>query len=639
MKALRQVMWATVLGGAFHASAVEWHVSPTGSSQPDGSAARPFATLREAVAAMRKVRVGETRRIVVHGGDYFEAGCVLGPDDSGLTVQAAEEERPMLHGGRRITEWRTGENGWLSANLPPLSEGVDGVPGDLLLPDWEVRLLLVNGESRPRARFPAEDRLEHETHFDVPWMSSTGGGWKRKPTEAELTTLKYREGDLPDGLETRNAEVTVYHMWDESVVGLQSIDPASHTLRFSNPSGHPPGAFGVREYVIWNLREGLTRPGQWYHDRVKGEIVYWPLPGEDPSNLRIVVPTHTTILRLQGDRRRPVRNVTIRGLSFAATTVPLVAGGFAAARFDGAVSLRNAEDCRIENVTVLGVAGQGINSGGGLRNVEVVDSEVGDCGAGGLYVGGTRVTLRNNHVHDIGRSFPSAIGIFRGGRDSLVSNNEVHECTYSAINYGGTGNVIASNLLYHCMTELHDGAAIYMFAATNCVLRGNVARDVPDTGGYGSSAYYLDERSYGSVVEGNLSVRVARPLHMHMATNNIVRNNVFIVDGNARLTFPRCEQFTLEGNVLYATGDIRIENVGAITTWKDNVFHSGTGKFTQVYQENYQNRRTEKGPPPGTVTDDPQFVDWQDGDFGYREGSRALKLGLRPIDSRGAGRK
>jgi hypothetical protein len=188
------------------------------------------------------------------------------------------------------------------------------------------------------------------------------------------------------------------------------------------------------------------------------------------------------------------------------------------------------------------------------------------------------------------------------------------------------------------MTELHDGAAIYMFAATNCVLRGNVARDVPDTGGYGSSAYYLDERSYNSVVEGNLSLRVARPLHMHMATNNIVRNNVFIVEGDARLTFPRCEQFTLEGNVLHATGAIRIENVGAITSWKENIFHSGTGKFTQVHQENYQNRRTENTPPPGTVTEDPRFMDWQNDDFRYREDSPATKLGLTPIDTSGVGR-
>jgi hypothetical protein len=72
--------------------------------------------------------------------------------------------------------------------------------------------------------------------------------------------------------------------------------------------------------------------------------------------------------------------------------------------------------------------------------------------------------------------------------------------------------VIEHNLIYDCMKVLHDGAAIYMFAATNCVLRGNVARDVPDTGGYGSSAYYLDERSTGCVVERNLS-HARRPAH------------------------------------------------------------------------------------------------------------------------------
>lgn len=625
-----------VLAGALMVTmgAAELHVAPGALGLADGTLAHPFPDVQQAVKALRSTPRDGVRRIVVHGGNYDDVSISLTTADSGLVIEAASGERPVLRGGKPIRNWEPIGQGQFAAELPrfPSDQGSD-------LRNWEVRLLLVNGASRPRARFPAMGRLSHESRFDVPWMSTTGGGWQRQPTETELTTLRYSPGDLPSTFDYRLAEVTVYHMWDESVVGLAAHDPEAGRLRFSNPAGHPPGAFGVREFVVWNTPEGMTRPGQWYHDRVGNRLVYWPLPGEDPNQVEIVAPTRTTILRIEGSRDEPAKSITVRGLTLAATTVPLVAGGFAAARFDGAVSLRQVDACRIEGLTVQGVAGHGMNSRGGVRDVTVEACEVTDCGAGGIYVGGDRVTIQNNHVHGVGRSYPSAIGIFRGGRDSLVAHNEVHDCTYSAINYGGTGNVIASNLLYQCMTELHDGAAIYMFAATNCVLRGNVTRDVPDTGGYGSSAYYLDERSYNSVVEGNLSVRVARPLHMHMATNNVVRNNVFIVEGDARLTFPRCEQFTLEGNVLYATGDIRLENVGAITTWQDNVFYSGTGQFTQVYQENYRTRQTEPTPPPGTLTEDPRFMDWQGGDFRYREGSPARRLGLRPIDPQAAGRR
>ena len=67
------------------------------------------------------------------------------------------------------------------------------------------------------------------------------------------------------------------------------------------------------------------------------------------------------------------------------------------------------------------------------------------------------------------------------------------------------------------MKTLYDGAAIYMFGAKDCVMRGNFVRDIIDTDGYGASAYYLDENSEGCVVENNLSLRVARPSHNHLA--------------------------------------------------------------------------------------------------------------------------
>jgi len=331
--------------------------------------------------------------------------------------------------------------------------------------------------------------------------------------------------------------------------------------------------------------------------------------------------------------------VTVRGLAFRATTVPLIAGGFAASRFPAAIALENARDCQLRDLTVRAVAGHGIAGSRGLINTRVEGCEITQCGAGGLYVGGTGAQLRNNHVHGIGRSYPSAIGIFRGGRDCVVAHNEVHDCTYSAINYGGTGNVIESNLIYDCMKVLHDGAAIYMFAATNCVLRGNVARDIVDTGGYGASSYYLDERSYGCVVEGNLSLRVNRPVHNHMATNNVIRDNVFIVEGDARLTFPRSQAFTMERNIVSATGKIRIENIAAIDHWSHNLFHSGTGVIEQVRMKDYGPQKTITGPPGDTMVAAPQFMDPDAGDYRFREGSPAPRLGIRPLEIDHAGRR
>ena len=59
---------------------------------------------------------------------------------------------------------------------------------------WDFRALVVNDRLCPRARLPQTGRLTHETSFPVRWMSSAGGGWERKPTRQDLTTLQYKAG-------------------------------------------------------------------------------------------------------------------------------------------------------------------------------------------------------------------------------------------------------------------------------------------------------------------------------------------------------------------------------------------------------------------------------------------------------------
>ena len=74
----------------------------------------------------------------------------------------------------------------------------------------------------------------------------------------------------------------------------------------------------------------------------------------------------------------------------------------------------------LEGLVIKGVAGHAIN-GDGVRNVRVENCDIADCGAGGVYVGGTKVVIRNNHIRQVGRSYPSAIGIYRGGNECLVT--------------------------------------------------------------------------------------------------------------------------------------------------------------------------------------------------------------------------
>jgi len=594
-------------------------VSPRGT---DGS----YATLHAACRAARASAVDGPRTVVIQAGEYFlNEPLVLGPEDNGLTIEAVPDAAVCLYGGKRVTGWQRAGGTFYEADLPEVRQG-----------RWDFRVLIVNGRYCRRARLPKEGHFEHLSRFDVPWMTTTGGGWKRKPTEQELTTLKYRPEDLGPWLDVKNAEITVYHMWDESLVGLAAMDTASHMLTFSSPTGHPPGAFGVRKYVVWNVRQGMTEPGQWYLDRTRGKVVYWPLPGEDMTTADVIAPAAESIITLKGTKDKPVKDITLRGLTLAATTTPLKAGGFGAGRFEGAVSATAADRCTFADLEIVNAGGQGIKVAGSDLRVE--RCHVHHVGACGIRFGGADIRILDNHVHDVGLTYPSAIAMSGGGQNGRIAHNHVHHTPYSAVTCGGRANRIEHNRIHHAMQVLHDGAGIYCFAGKDLVLRGNFIYDIVDMGGYGASAYYLDERSEGCLVEGNLSVNVIRASHNHMAKGNTLRNNVFVSDTDLRLTFPRSSEYTFERNVLYAAGKIVCENYEAISTAANNVLFGADGGVQCRKLDRYSKTDTYVlEPGESNAQTDPQLTAWRAGRVRFAEDSIAVKKGIRAIDVSDAG--
>jgi hypothetical protein len=614
-----------------------FYVAPDGSDAWSGRLARPnprktdgpLATVRAARDAARKLGTGKAR-ICLRAGEYFlDKPLVLTARDSGLTIEAARGAAVVLYGGRPVTGWRReGEHLW-SAALP-----------DVAARKWDFRMLVVNGRFCERARLPSKGHFTHVSEFRVPWMTTTGGGWKRKPTKKELTTLRYRPQDLGPWLDVHNAELTIYHMWDESVVGIAAMDEKTHTLTLAQPTGHPPGAFGVRKYVVWNVRRGLGRRGQWMLDRTAGKVVYWPLDGEDMTKAKALAPTTESIVRIQGGKAQPARDITLRGLTLSVTNTPLVAGGFGAGRFDGAVWSHRTENCRLLDLEIVNVGGQGVK-GWDDRALRIERCHIHHTGACGVKLGGTGGRVTDCRIHHVGRTYPSAIGLWgsgRGGKGHVFSHNEIHDTPYTAVACAGEDHRIEHNLIYRAMQELHDGAGIYITFCKRIVLRGNFIRDILDTGGYGASAYYLDEQAEDCLVEGNLSLRVRRPSHNHMARKNTVRNNVFVVAGDATLTFPRSSSYRFEKNVLYAKGRITFTNPAAIGAFADNVIFSGAGKV--VGRKLHKYRAADSAPlkpGAGSIFADPKLLEYETGRVRFAADSPARKLGIREIDVSAAG--
>lgn len=595
-----------------------FHIAVNGNDAWAGTKAKPFSSLNRGLQAVRRIKSNDQKRLIIGAGRYYEINLALGAQDSGLTIEAGPDEEVLLCGGRRITGWKKdGEKFW-SAALPEVKEG-----------KWNFRALVVNGRLARRARYPREGYLSHRNEFKVRWLSTTAGGWERPPTTGELTTMKYDPKDLPDRLEIKNAEITVYHSWDESLVGVAAMD--NEKVTFANPAGYPPGAFGIKKYVVWNIEEGLSEPGQWFLDRANGCIVYWPLESENIGDLEAVAPTTETIIRCEGTTQNPIKDIIIRGICFAVTNTPLIAGGFGAKKFAGALSFVSAEHCQLRNCSISGTAGQGIKISAS-SDIVIRECSLRETGAGGIVMDSKDSVISHNHISNTGRIYPCGIGVSISGQSNSIAANRIENTLYTAIACGGNGHLIENNVIRNFMQELDDGAAIYITFCKNVIVRHNQV-----IGPHRYSAYYIDEQGENCLIEKNIAFDSSWPSHNHMARNCILRNNVFHSRGEMKLTFPKSSGFIMEKNVLHARGPITISRAvwwdaaaveqKALAAMPNNIFFSRGG----VIEEDLAGAQTDFAPRDGTVMKDPLFRKPDRGDFSFLPGSPAHELGIKPL--------
>ncbi|NHF58584.1 right-handed parallel beta-helix repeat-containing protein [Flavobacteriaceae bacterium TP-CH-4] len=601
-------------------------------------------TLLEAIAACRQLPKSE-RKITLSEGNHFVGETIrLGGMDSGLVIKGSGDAR--LYGGQRIANWEPkGDTLW-RAKLPEVLAG-----------KWDFRMLMVNDRYAERAHFPQKGFLIHETDFDVTWKSTYEGGFEREPTYEELTTLKFKPADIPTSFEPKNAELTVFHMWDESLVGVKQIDRGSNTIMFSNPAGWPPGAFAKyyqfdKRYVVWNTREGLQKPGQWYLDRAAGELVYWPQENEDMAKVEIYAPVLENVLVLEGDDHNDVADIELQDFTVALSNAPLMSGAFGAKLFDGAIALRGAKNCKLEGLTIKNVGAHGIKADG--DDISITSCQIYNAGAGAIRITGSRANIHNNYIHDIGKTFPSAIALYVGATDPnvleeweagkaytdcVIAHNELHDVPYAAICAGGKNLVIEKNLIYRAMQNLYDGAGIYITFCTNSMVRNNFIRDIKDAPGAGTSAYYLDEKAIDCLVEGNVEINVPRASHNHIGKNNTFRNNFFFMKEKGRFSMERSEGYVFEKNVVVTGTGFEFYDPATCTDFNNNILFAGSGKVIGKSLNRYEVIDEFELPlTDGNTDEDPLILEYEEGKIRFAPNSIAHELGIQEVDVSDAGR-
>lgn len=629
----------------------------------------PFATVQGAKAAMRanfedwsrKLGIVRPVEILLREGTYriseplhftFKDCQWFVMPRQNVTYAAYPGERAIISGGVPIANWKQDGNLWV-AQLPDVASGA-----------WNFTALWVNGEYRWRARTPNEGYLR--TAGKAPAIKDAEG----KETPSNLA-FKFAPGDIQHWNNIEDAMIVAMHSWDTSHNHIASIDDANQIVTLVGGSGAWPFEnWGPKQrYYVEGVREALDAPGEWYLDRKKGLLYYWPKEGEDPAKTEAIAPKADRLVVIEG-----AENLVFRGLSFHHTNHVLPPEGLpcqqAAHSVSGAIDANGAKNCVIEDCEIAHIANYGVWLREGCTDNVVRKNHIHDMGAGGVRIGvgndpktEADATLRNmvdnNWIHDGGKKYPAAVGvIIQRSSYNTVSHNDISDIFYTGVSVGwswgyqpssANHNVIEYNHIHNIgKYVLSDMGGIYSLGISpGTVERYNHIHDVYSYS-YGGWGLYTDEGSSEILLENNVVYNCKTGgFHQHYGKENRVRNNIF--------------GFATEGNVIRSREEDHISffferNIVIFdngrplgSTWKNGNFKLDFNCWWDTSNPNFtfaiggdQKKTFAEWQAAGNDTHsliaDPLFENAAARDFRLKPDSPAItKLGFQPIDISTAG--
>ncbi|MFA6564410.1 MAG: right-handed parallel beta-helix repeat-containing protein [Verrucomicrobiia bacterium] len=657
MNPLKQTIAAIILVtiATTGAIAADFYIAPCGNDADPGTKAKPFATLERARDAARQA-VGAVR-IVMRGGIYYlKQPLMLGPQESGLTIEAAKGEEVVISGGRAVNEWRPWRGKVLQSDL-----------GKLDLPDCKFQQLYFKGRRQPLARVPNHD----------PKHPRIGGVLfnDRVVEPGTKTKFGYRAGELDPAKWTHLERATmVFHdslNYEQTWAALKNVDVANRVIEAAR------GVYVLAPgcpYYVCGLLEELDAPGEWYADPDSKTLYFWP-PSGTPKRDSVIIPALDSLFMLQGDAKvgKFVENVRIAGLALRDCR-------------GRAIDMKAARNCTVAACDLRNV-GSGVYLGDDTHACRVAGCDMTQTLGDGVSIIGTstdhsRVSdhvVDNNYIWDFGwgRIHNRCGGVYmhRCSR-CKVTHNHIHDGPRYAIGMDvGNDCEIAWNHGHHvnlttCDTSIIEAATAldWRFSIEEQLDRNrrfnwnNVVHHnlLHDSGGYGprrggkfefphySWGIYLDLACSGWSIRDNVVWNtVLGGFMLNAGLDNTVENNIFVGGKQNQVYFNPWPKYPMSGHrcerniISYNGGAASLYTVRQITNgicrFSSNLVYcaSGLPRIAGIprgaKQENW-NDWLAMGQDRGSLLADPKFVNAAARDYRLRPDSPALKVGFKPIN-------
>jgi hypothetical protein len=631
---------------------------PAPSADGSDGPLRSLPGARDRVREVVALNLTQDVRVVIREGTYYlPEGLTLGPTDSGtpehsITYAAYPGEDVWLVGGTEVEGWSVHEGEIMVAEIP---EGRQ--PLQLFEDGWRMEV----------ARTPKMGYLK----LQVPVAGE------------EQTAFVYGSGEIdPEGWDTSDATVFIWpgHDWFSHEKPILEIDREARTIRMGSDAGYP--MIRGNRYYIRNVLSLLTAPGECQIDRSERRIYAWP--SQSPIEERtMVVSTAPDLIKVQGSVEDPVTNVHFENLNLA------VSNG-------NCVSITRAQNCSVRFCKIENAATNGVLIHGEAQGVTIYGNLIRYNGHHGVSISGLgwgspdvnhHHVVENNHIHHCGRLQGHGYGvrISQSGHNRIV-HNEIHDMprygtTIKGLRYqvlkdsveGVTwenhwdylhsrNNLIAYNHIYRVNLDSQDTGAMESWGpGRDNVYDHNLVHDVGDYQFTLQSGMYLDDATDYFTVTNNIIYGVVgaggdQPIFTK-GIGNRIENNILIVGRDNVAGIRSMEMGGERGDSHeYLRNIIYIEeeeaDVYGFINWNDTrVAASDFNLFWKAEGELSVGGGPADGPlgnwlrlfngrfDGNSVVADPLFVNPAKGDYRLREGSPALGLGFREIDTSEIGLK
>ena len=537
----------------------DFFVSPNGNDSWSGKLASvnstnndgPFKTIRKAKEAVRELKkivykpeeipidrryrgsphtLGEGRDILVLIREgYYSLGEALefSPEDGGervetnlpsgafeyhklkdyfVTYAAYPGEHPIISGGKIISNWSKEEKYWV-AN----SNNID------------VKKLLLNGNGQTLARTP------NSGYFTFPIASKS------------TTSFSFNHGEIKDWNDMEDNRIKMYLRWHYGINSISKVDEAKNIAYLKNPQ---EGIIVISpRYYIENVKALLDSPGEWFFDKHSSKVFMIPPSNiTNPNEAISVVPVLQTLFTIEGNQKRPVRNLRFYGLGFEGTESDSTA-----------ISIKYANKCEIVGSKISEVGGKGIDIGVGAFQTRILDNKIVRAARGAIRVMGNsypahwseiirETTISYNYIEKCGGTSLNALNSLY----TTISHNEVtNNLGRYPIYVGGWSNheeaidggyTVEYNHIHHVQSLADDSGVITSGGYTyNSVIRGNLIHHVKKGEFNDNVALWFDNMSYGWTAEDNIYYALEQG-EMKLCAANLVDN---LYQNNYKIETPK----------------------------------------------------------------------------------------------------